>query len=870
MVCSRALARTAEPMAVMNDSDQVALSNKMLDPTILKSAHAITESIGLTELFNTLASLMLQASAAERLVLLLPDEVGNWYVRVLAATDEVKLLKLPLLDTSDLPIELIQSVLQAQKICTDSVLTCSPDAKVHSPKSLLCLPLTHQCKTVGVAYFDHHTLNGLFTPDRITVLDFLGQQGAISIEKLILSQALEQKFETQDAKYKEAEFLRTTAENLPGYFWRIKITPDNKLIVLYITANCEYLYDVSAESLINGQYSFVDFVHEDDLQRVELWLCEVGQKTPAPNDYEFRVVTPSGIVKWVRVTGRCKSRSPDGSAIYDGVTLDITARKAVEQELQDAENRLKDTIENLPGMVFRLVNRSDGSKSVLYVSPQVTELYELEVEQVLADFDVVHSRKNAKDVESVEKQVSTLDPLGPIQVEYRVNLPGQGVRWHRSFSRGSRTEEGIIRHGFIIDVTDHKNAELQLQQVNKDLAHATKMKDEFLANMSHELRTPLTAILASSEGLQHGIFGEVTPTQFDCVKVIQESGLHLLDLINEVLDLAKIESGSMKLDFSEIDLNRICESSLQMVNQQAKEKNISIETYVPDILPLLQADEVKVRQILVNLLSNAVKFTTTGGRVQLRLECVPADNDSNSEVLRFVIKDNGVGIEKSKLESLFDPFVQVQTSLNRENGGTGLGLALVKRFSELHGGGVSVSSKAGVGSVFSVDLPLIQKSYATDHATLLSSHGNEQKHNSLFATDKPVTDKAAADQAPLVLLAEDNKGVAVATSRYLEMKKFRVHWVADGEDAVAAALELESNVILMDIRMPRFDGLQAIKQLRKIPALKDTPIIALTGLAMQDDEQRCIRAGADRYLSKPYRMQELVDLIRELLYHEEA
>ena len=316
----------------------------------------------------------------------------------------------------------------------------------------------------------------------------------------------------------------------------------------------------------------------------------------------------------------------------------------------------------------------------------------------------------------------------------------------------------------------------------------------------------------------------------------------------------------MELNISEIDVNRICESSLQLVHQQAKEKNIAIELQLPVNPPLLQADEVRVRQILVNLLSNAVKFTAHGGRVQLRLKCVNTTtaDDNNVEILRFQVEDNGVGIEESKLNSLFKPFVQVQTSLNRENGGTGLGLALVKQFSGLHGGRVSISSKAGIGSVFSVDLPLRQETYVTDHAALLSSHSNETKHDLNSAIDSGVTDKAATDREPLVLLAEDNKSVAVATSRYLEIENFRVHRVSDGEEAIEAAVRLKPDVILMDIQMPGSDGLHAIKQLRKITALEDTPIVALTGLAMQDDEHRCISAGADKYLSKPYMMKELI------------
>jgi len=233
--------------------------------------------------------------------------------------------------------------------------------------------------------------------------------------------------------------------------------------------------------------------------------------------------------------------------------------------------------------------------------------------------------------------------------------------------------------------------------------------------MSHELRTPLTAILSMSEVMQKGLAGPVTDEQLDGFKVIQSSGSHLLELMNEVLDLAKIESGSADIKISEIKIDQLCESSMQLVMQQAKQKNIELRSSIPNNLPLLQADEKRVRQMLVNLLGNAIKFTPESGMVNLEV-CGRDSNDTQQfnsveSHVKLKITDTGIGIEESKLKSVFEPFVQIDTSetdvvINQGDGGTGLGLALVKQFAECHGGSVGVTSEVDEGSCFYVELPL--------------------------------------------------------------------------------------------------------------------------------------------------------------------
>jgi signal transduction histidine kinase len=239
----------------------------------------------------------------------------------------------------------------------------------------------------------------------------------------------------------------------------------------------------------------------------------------------------------------------------------------------------------------------------------------------------------------------------------------------------------------------------QLQQTNEQLFRATQLKDEFLANMSHELRTPLTAILGMTESLQDEVFGVINEKQQSALKIVEGSGNHLLELINDILDLAKIEAGELKLYYQPTTISQLCQFSMSFVQAQAAKKNLQLQIEIPPTLPNWMLDERRIRQALINLLNNAVKFTPAGGSITLAVTLQPPDR------LRFAVIDTGIGIAPDDLNILFQPFIQVDTALTRQYEGTGLGLSLVQRIVELHGGSVGVSSQVGVGSQFTIDLP---------------------------------------------------------------------------------------------------------------------------------------------------------------------
>ncbi|HEY9827167.1 MAG TPA: PAS domain S-box protein [Stenomitos sp.] len=394
----------------------------------------------------------------------------------------------------------------------------------------------------------------------------------------------------------------------------------------------------------------------------------------------------------------------------------------------------------------------------------------------------------------------------------------------------------------------------QLALSNQELARATRLKDEFLANMSHELRTPLNAILGMSEGLQDEVFGEINVPQRNALQTIERTGQHLLSLINDILDLAKVESGQLELDCSPTSVSILCRASLDFIKQQAHKKEIKVELKLPSNLPPLSVDERRIKQVLINLLSNAVKFTANQGCVTLDVHPLnpPGTDQGTSSWLRFSIRDTGIGIAPEHLSKLFQPFIQVDSALNRQYEGTGLGLALVKRIVELHNGVVGVTSEVGIGSCFTIDLPytIAQSSLPEPTAPMTSRHEP--------SSPDPTN-------SPLLLLVEDNEDNIMTISLYLEQQGYRLLIARNGQEAITLVQCQLPDLILMDIQMPGMDGLEAIQHIRRLPDLSRIPIIALTALAMIGDRERCLAAGANEYLSKPVKLKQLTALIQQFL-----
>lgn len=647
--------------------------------------------------------------------------------------------------------------------------------------------------------------------------------------------------------------IERMTENIPGMVYRYVYRADGTHAVSYISTKCRELFEVEpAEAMANADCLY-QWIHPDDRDRINEAVQRSSEKLH-PFKEEYRVVLPKQGLRWRQSIGQ-PTRNDAEETVWDGMVLDVTDRKEAQLELQQAKNQIERITDNLLGMICRYVFRADGSSSIAYVSSHCLEMFEVSQQEAIENPNLLVEMIVPEDREELrEKLGGCIESLQPFKHEYRVDLPRQGLRWRQSIGQLARLDNGdTIWDGVILDITDRKSAELALQSANEELAKATRMKDEFLANMSHELRTPLSAILGMAEGLQEEIFGALTERQRSSLATIEQSGQHLLQLIDEILDLAKIEAGGIELNLTEVNIMSLCESSLQVVSQAAQQKDLELCLNVHWNLPSIQADEKRLRQVLINLLSNAIKFTPASGTVSLEVRRIEQVTDSNDTVLRISVRDTGLGIDEAQLEAVFQPFVQGDQSLSRGYDGVGLGLALVKRFVGLHAGEVRATSEIGKGSCFTIDLPY--RHHHSDH------RGNKP-------TEQLVDHGGLSEQSTQngkVLLVEDSESVAASVIAYLTSCRFEVRSVSDGISALQVAQEFLPDVILMDIQIPRLDGLETIRKIRQVTALGTTPIIALTGRAMPDDEERCLEAGADRYLSKPAGVKDLVQMITQLL-----
>ena len=404
------------------------------------------------------------------------------------------------------------------------------------------------------------------------------------------------------------------------------------------------------------------------------------------------------------------------------------------------------------------------------------------------------------------------------------------------------------------DVTERKRFERALEEKNIQLEHASRMKTEFLATMSHELRTPLNAIIGFSEALKDGLMGPMSDTQEEYIGDIFTSGQHLLSLINDILDLSKVEAGMMALELEPVDVNNLLSNSLSIVREKAATQRIQLELDAADDIGLVQLDMRKTKQIVYNLLANAVKFSASGGCVTLRARRVarsvvgtlpgpwpvhsfPLADNGYQEFIELCVTDNGIGISRADMAKLFQAFSQIDSSLARKFEGTGLGLAMVKQMAELDGGAVAVASAVGEGARFAVWLPL---------RPLQGSDGE------VIAMAQAAAESVSTERNALVI--ENDDQAADLLCLLLEAEGFSVLRVTSAETALQVAPQQALSLITIDLDLPDIDGRQLLLRLRENTTLATVPVVIVVAAVGHD---LAIPGGAATVLQKPVSRAEL-------------
>jgi two-component system, chemotaxis family, sensor kinase CheA len=409
----------------------------------------------------------------------------------------------------------------------------------------------------------------------------------------------------------------------------------------------------------------------------------------------------------------------------------------------------------------------------------------------------------------------------------------------------------------------------QLEKKNQEVLLGSQYKSEFLANMSHELRTPLNSLIILSQMLYENKGGNLDPKQVEYASTIASSGNDLLRLINDILDLSKIESGKMEIHPDEVLIQDLLLTLERQFTPIAENKGIEFTVHRDDSkTPILFTDEHRLYQILKNLLSNAFKFTEVG---QVNLEVgettMTTKNQQNKEYLTFTVSDTGTGIPKEKQSIIFDAFNQVDGTTSRKHGGTGLGLSISKELSELLGGYILLDSTEGLGSTFTLYLPITEAivshhevAVATDELSTMPLLVDKQDESETKNLDSALKGRK-------ILVVDDDMRNIFALTSALESAGMNVIFAENGQESLQMLSEnVEVDLILMDIMMPEMDGYEAMRKIRTMSKYTFLPIIALTAKAMKHDRQRCIDAGASDYISKPINLEQLFSILKVWLH----
>ncbi|HWQ20807.1 MAG TPA: PAS domain S-box protein [Methanotrichaceae archaeon] len=520
-----------------------------------------------------------------------------------------------------------------------------------------------------------------------------------------------------------------------------------------------------------------------------------------------------------------------GKQILFTILKDITERKNVEIALQENLRFLQRLIDTIPNPIFY-----KEIKGIYQGCNAAFEKYlGLSKEEIVGKsvYDI-----SPPDLAGKYNEMDRALFDGPgVQVYESSVVCADGIKHDVVFNKATYTDmdgkvSGLV--GVILDITERKKMELDLNKAKEAAESAALAKSEFLANMSHEIRTPMNAVIGLT-GLLLDM--DLEPEQRECIEMIRSSGDSLLAVINDILDFSKIDSGKMELEHQSFDLRSCINGAFDMMGPKAAEKGLNLAYVMDDSMPsTIASDPTRLRQILVNLLSNAVKFTEKGNvEVSITSQALAGGRYQ----LHFAVRDTGIGIPQDRMDRLFQSFIQVDMSTTRRYGGTGLGLAISKRLVEVMGGKIWAESTPGIGSVFHFTLPVDVSSDSLPKPEVAPSRPNNNSHANMR-----------------ILIAEDNAINQRVIRQMLKKLGYRADIAADGLE-VLEALELQPyDLVLMDIQMPEMDGFEATKEIRKRWPL-GPKILALTAYALKGDREKCLEAGMDGYISKPVKMDDL-------------
>jgi PAS domain S-box-containing protein len=666
--------------------------------------------------------------------------------------------------------------------------------------------------------------------------------------------------------------------------------PDCNWEYEYQSPGCELLFGYTVEEMMADNYLWMSRVLPEDRENVIMPLCEdmFAERTTSA---EYRFLHKDGSIRWISVIYASRRDAAAENWIVTGVNHDITERKEMELALQAAlgeasltEAKLSHVLNSAIAVLGTIRIYPNRDWDYVYISPGCERLYGYTIEEVQADKNLIISRIATEDFQRVFiPQFEDIVAERSVTNEFRFRHKNGSLRWisQTLISHTDAVADCWIATTVSIDITARKQAELELQKAKEAAEIANRAKTAFLANMSHELRTPLNAILGFAQIISYS--SSLNPEDKEHLDIIHRSGEHLLALINDVLDMAKIDAELITFNPKNFNLLYLLENIKQMFQLQANNQGLQLLLDTSPHLPeYVRTDELKLHQVLINLVSNAIKFTTSGSvtlRVRLgtgdwgagsrgqgaggredkgdktkfpasERQSVRASLSSSPHFLHFEVEDTGCGIASDEIKSIFQPFVQTQQG-KQTQGGTGLGLTISSKFVEILGGELSVSSELGKGSSFRFDIPVTVVKSADTIQELLP-----QRRVIALAPNQPTY---------RILIVDDDQNNRLLVQQMLLPLGFAVREAKNGYEAVDIWCDWEPHLIFMDMRMPVMDGYEATKQIKATIKGQATAIIALTAVSFAENRSVVLAIGCDDFISKPFRESDIFEILSRIL-----
>jgi len=670
-------------------------------------------------------------------------------------------------------------------------------------------------------------------------------------ERICIVRDITERKQAEAALRESQHFVQRIAEASPNLLYIFDLNEQrniyaNREMAAFLGYTPEQIEAMGANILPN-------LIHPEDLARLPAYFQQVQNAADGEIfEIEYRVRDANG--EWRTLLGRETpfARTADGMVTQLlGTATDITERQEIEAALQESEQRYELATRAAKVGVWEW----NLETNEFYIDPTIKAILGYTETEIANNFNdwiiLIHSDDQSTFLTTTQAHLAGENP--EYRLEHRMMHKDGSIRWIvvRGQAILNAQGKGIRMVGTNTDITERKLAEIALQKAKEAADTANRSKSTFLANMSHELRSPLNAILGFAQLMSNSV---TLPQQYqDNLRIIHHSGEHLLTLINQVLDLSKIEAGRITLNETTFNLHHLLREVEDMFRLKVNEKGLQLRfNCAADIPPTIQTDEIKLRQVLINLLSNAVKFTSVGSVVVNVTQ--PRTNDDGRMTLYFEIKDTGCGIAADELESIFEAFVQSQSGVHSQSG-TGLGLPITRKFIQLMGGEITVESEVSQGTTFTFDI-----------------QAKETQVTSSIPQTTSCRVIALAPNQPhyRILIVDDQVENRQLLMQLLNPLGFELQEASNGEEAIEIWQSWQPDLILMDLRMPGMDGYavtQHIRQCRDAPYYVSTSpiIIALSASVIEEERLKALEVGCADFIAKPFHESDLFAAIRQHL-----